>query len=297
MSGIDIHFAICSKTEYLTYGIYSVLFILSLVVLRWRRANKRSNNLIHLLSMIAIFILTTLCVILHSVVIVHIVLRDELDPVTYPYHSQAIQNYTAGVIALPILISYISDVLIIYRMYVIWGKRKWIVMIPFILTTCNNAFAMIGIIITEIELHKPGFPEFKNKLSDTVFSLNLLINIAVIALNAAKIHMLIKQAHMILGADVKKFYHNVLAIIIESGALYVLGMFAFLITTLVYPNPPTTYLPAFLPVLSATPTLIIVRAGLGITIENVQEAMITITQQENHDRETQLENLRPSSAV
>ncbi|THU77389.1 hypothetical protein K435DRAFT_877924 [Dendrothele bispora CBS 962.96] len=64
-----------------------------------------------------------------------------------------------------------------------------------------------------------------------------------------------------------------------------------------YPNPPTTYLPAFVSILSAAPTLIIVRAGLGLTIENVQGAMIIITQQEDHDRETEPGNLRPSSPV
>ncbi|THU98913.1 hypothetical protein K435DRAFT_795319 [Dendrothele bispora CBS 962.96] len=103
--------------------------------------------------------------------------------------------------------------------------------------------------------------------------------------------MLIKQAHMVLGTDVKKFYRNVLAIIIESG------VFISTSPNNIFASFCLHFGQSLFHKFSAAPTLIIVRAGLGLTIENVQGAMITISQQENHDREMELGDLRLSSPV
>jgi len=62
----------------LPIGVYTVLFIFSLVVLRHRKAKKLANNWIHFLSMIILFSITTSTVILHSIEIAYSVPKLDL---------------------------------------------------------------------------------------------------------------------------------------------------------------------------------------------------------------------------
>ncbi|THU82575.1 hypothetical protein K435DRAFT_808187 [Dendrothele bispora CBS 962.96] len=111
------------------------------------------------------------------------------------------------------------------------------------------AFGLIGIPMTQVELDSPGVTGLKNRFYYVFMSINLSTNLVVTGLNAGKIGMMIKQAHMILGKDIKRTYYNVIAIISSNN---IFAKFCAI-------------------------------SRLGLTIESVQGAVASLTQQEHHD--------------
>jgi len=59
--------------------MYSILFVLSLLILRRRKARDQANNRIHIIYMVVIFFLTTMVIILHSAINVYLIYNDEFQ--------------------------------------------------------------------------------------------------------------------------------------------------------------------------------------------------------------------------
>ncbi|KAK7465010.1 hypothetical protein VKT23_006220 [Stygiomarasmius scandens] len=209
-------------TEYLLYGVYAVLFIFSLVVLRHRKAKKLPNNGIHFLSMIILFLITTLTTIMHSIEIAYSVskldsssqpLGSDSDKATRHPSAELWRALIGSVIALSFTANFISDILIIYRMYLIWGKRKKVVTIPLLASCCNHAFAIYATAATVPKVD--NIPESSNQTNLfklIIFGVNVAINLVVTLLNAGKIYMITRHASEILNTNVKRTYYNALAI-------------------------------------------------------------------------------------
>jgi len=71
-------------------GVYVVLFTFSLVVLRHRKAKKLPNNGIHFLSMIILFLVTTLTTIMHSIEVAYSVSKlDSSSESGQPFGSDS----------------------------------------------------------------------------------------------------------------------------------------------------------------------------------------------------------------
>ncbi|KAK7453503.1 hypothetical protein VKT23_011780 [Stygiomarasmius scandens] len=260
-------------TEYLVHGMYTIVFLLSLIVLCRRRAKKQANNSVHLVSMVILFVLTTSVVILHSVQIVHIVILNNLNTNDVQFHDQDAVEQNLGLIVfiLCLLVNFSSDLIIIYRMYLIWEKKKRIIAAPLIVSFANHVFGFCAVIITVPNLGQLETTRMKNKFEIIFFLVNLLMNLVVTFLNAWRIWNITSKVNGLRDSKMSGRISNAIAIIIESGLVYALALIILLITVLRLPNIPSTLLPVFSPILSSIPTLIIVRAGLGLTVENVEK--------------------------
>ncbi|KAK7438176.1 hypothetical protein VKT23_018106 [Stygiomarasmius scandens] len=247
-SADTISFTFILATEYLVYGIYFVLFAFSLVVLQRRKAKKQANNSIHFFSMIALFVFTT-CSEVHVIV--------------------------AAGFSFALLTNLISDLLIVYRMYLIWGKKKRYTIVPLLISICNHGVAVLAVAFILPTLERADIPKEEGQAEMVFYMINLSANIVVSLLNAGKIYSLTRKAHLILKSSVRKFYCQAIAIILESGVIFVLVHIILLVTVLVFPDTPTTMIPVFVPALASVPTLIIVRAGLGLTVENAEGVIET----------------------
>ncbi|KAJ7032628.1 hypothetical protein C8F04DRAFT_1396488 [Mycena alexandri] len=120
------------------------------------------------------------------------------------------------------------------------------------------------------------------------YGLSLATNILVNMLTAGRIWWIYREARMCLKTDMQKKYLSSLAILVESGVLYSATVLAFLILVTIVPTRIST--PAIYQMLAQimgiAPTLIIVRVGLGVSVQNVEitvKAAVTMTS-ETHVR-------------
>ncbi|THU97251.1 hypothetical protein K435DRAFT_857767 [Dendrothele bispora CBS 962.96] len=135
--------------------------------------------------MVILFVTTTLIAILHSAQIVHIVHLNNVDASAVQFHNQDTleQNLGAAVFALCLLVNLFSDLIIIYRMYLIWDKKKKMVIPPLIISFANHVFGACAVFITVPKLGDLETTKMKNKLEIVFFLVNLLLNLTVTFLN------------------------------------------------------------------------------------------------------------------
>ncbi|KIK50437.1 hypothetical protein GYMLUDRAFT_101304 [Collybiopsis luxurians FD-317 M1] len=164
---------------------------------------------------------------------------------------------------------FIADAVLVFRLYVVWGYKKYIVIGPIVLLIAEIAFASLSVWGQSIS--NPGatiqnFDIFTWAMVS--FSIICSTNITVTALIAAHIWWYSHQASRFLGKPHSWKYFQAIVIIIESGSISGLTMFLILIlyhTTLTSAD--FIYFPAC-QIAGIVPTMIIVRVGLGVSTEN-----------------------------
>ncbi|KAF8179102.1 hypothetical protein K438DRAFT_1517737, partial [Mycena galopus ATCC 62051] len=95
---------------------------------------------------------------------------------------------------------------------------------------------------------------------------------------AGRIWWISRQSRAYLGAAAQRRYVSSIAVLVESGMVYSATILAYLIV-ISYPNLANTLGEPILQILSQVmgiaPTLIIVRVGLGMSVENSQSTART----------------------
>ncbi|THU82674.1 hypothetical protein K435DRAFT_872086 [Dendrothele bispora CBS 962.96] len=267
--------------EYFFYGLYTVLFVLSIWVIQHVHAKRNTTttsktNQLHLTSMIVIFILTTSAIVLHSALNGQLILQNHFQDGAFGASSTPklinslgiighMSDHKVGVsprtkIQISFYSSFVTDCLIIYRMYLIWGRRGRIVAVPLVISVLNH---VLGFIMTFSALHKPI--AHQDVLELTFFIIDLLNNVVITFLNAGRIWKINRNARSIMELRSNINYHRTaMKIIIESGILYAV-ILVILVITVIGHKPAVSssilLIPMFLPPLASVPTLIIVQAG------------------------------------
>ncbi|KAF5346012.1 hypothetical protein D9758_013880 [Tetrapyrgos nigripes] len=266
--------------EYLLYGLYLALFGTAIFVLRQRR---RPEYRMHLISMWFLFSLGTLGIIIDSVNRA-LSLSVALDPSFIEglnngdlddrrAKNQFVLN--AVILMIYVIANVIADLLLIYRLYAIWDMKRSVIYFPCTVTIVNSLFALAAL---SYWLTLPGkmmsLESSSLRIIATVYlSMNALINVLVTGLIAGRIWWIARQAHQILGIKTRQRYRTVIAIVLESGIFYPISLIVCSVSLFVLL--PATLHPLLIQIVGIVPTLIIVRAGLGIAIENVEDAVIS----------------------
>ncbi|KAJ6483291.1 hypothetical protein C8R45DRAFT_1001036 [Mycena sanguinolenta] len=109
----------------------------------------------------------------------------------------------------------LTDVLLSYRCYVIWGSRRIVLIVPgiFILATCVAGF--LGTVSRYFYLGKLPFSDLR-----APFALAGATNLILMCLTAGRIWYMSRDARNVNRRSLHKRYHAVIAMIVESGALY-----------------------------------------------------------------------------
>ncbi|KAI3601608.1 hypothetical protein WG66_003018 [Moniliophthora roreri] len=255
------------------YGIYTVLFIISVHVLIHRQDHL--NRVLYMFFTIALFTLASACTVVEIFSNVHQATLEFTFTKNQDWASfLAFLNHdNAKTITLTI-----ADLMLFHRCYVIWGSSKWIAF-PLIfmilsLAICEivaSAFMITGISNTanpaKVQLY------LQSNTIDTAFWLaEMGVNIILTLLTAGRIWWITWEAWKHMGPAIKTKYNTIVAIILESGILYPI----FLTTTVVYSelaDPDAYGSISFLffivtyQVAGIAPTLIIIRAASGKTVE------------------------------
>ncbi|KAJ7159511.1 hypothetical protein C8R46DRAFT_1108449 [Mycena filopes] len=244
--------ALC--TELIFYGIHFVLFCLAISFLA-RRKTGGQKVLLGYTVVLFLFGTTQLVLTLVNTATFVRLLVQEGDRTNYDYGILAYW----GVVRLFVFWTnnFVSDSLLLYRCYLIWGSRWRPMALPGIL--------IMGTFVVMVITFKIWNFQFR-----VVFAvLAAITNLSLVVFTAGRIWWIRRQAsHVFDGDTVQSRYNTALAMIIESGAIYYI--FAILLMT---PIDPTFYgamSGIAIHLINIVPTLIVVRVGLG---HNIQETI------------------------
>ncbi|ESK87006.1 hypothetical protein Moror_12006 [Moniliophthora roreri MCA 2997] len=266
------------------YGIYTVLFIISLHILICRQ--DRPNRVLYMFFTIVLFTLTSAYNAVEAFVHAYEATleftftknQDWASFLAFLYHNDA-KTITAGFTQiLPLCLVTMADLMLLHRCYVIWGSSKWIafpfIFVVLLLAICEivaSVFIVIGISNTADLAGEQLFHQ--GDTIDTAFVLaEMGINIILTLLTAGRIWWISREARKHMGPAIKAKYNMIVAIILESGMLYPIFLTTGVIyTSLADPDNlgsiPFSFQLVTFQFAGIAPTLIIIRAASGKTVE------------------------------
>ncbi|KAG7090395.1 hypothetical protein E1B28_009514 [Marasmius oreades] len=178
-----------------------------------------------------------------------------------------------------VLSSFLADIVLILRCYFIWNQSLIVAIIPAIICIgCSvGGFITAGtadkLILSDnhswLTLHAQG----GNALFAAWVTAELAINVILTCMIAGKILIIHRQVRKILGNNVQSMHQSIGIIVIESGMMYPIA----LILMLSLPSTPKEYVSySVIHIVGIAPTLIVVRVGLGIIVQDVQSGLKTM---------------------
>ncbi|KAJ7704205.1 hypothetical protein B0H16DRAFT_1747713 [Mycena metata] len=171
----------------------------------------------------------------------------------------------------------VTDSLLLYRCFVIWGSNWRPVVFPGILIACTfrcvASFGFSGLIIVPAPLFHLQY----------VFA--AFTNLVLVVLIGGRVWYIRQDARVVAGNELRKRYDTVIAMVLESGAMY----FVVLVLLAIFASESSAF--AFdilesiaIHIVNIIPTLIIVRVGLG---QNIQDTGKTPLAKEARDTRPQ----------
>ncbi|TCD66535.1 hypothetical protein EIP91_001256 [Steccherinum ochraceum] len=247
--------------EALVYGIYIVIYVLSMVFLHSAR-RSRTNQLMSIFTTLLFVLCTT-----------HFAL--EFNHFYTTLQSTGVEGFaseTNELFAADILISLIDfcgDIVLLHRCWLVWGKNIWVVVLPFMTAVGGFVCGMTGLgILMNIDPTAPQAPPAVRPLGTAAFSLPLATNFLVTIFTVVRLYMLASRARSITTDNVfntTAYVTKAATIIIESGMLYLIAQLVFVILFAI--GHPAQGIAAVVAVqiYGIAPTLISFRVGLGVS--------------------------------
>ncbi|KAF7333528.1 Rtt106 domain-containing protein [Mycena venus] len=266
-------------TDTLTYGVYSVLFFQSVQVLYTRRT---PNYKLHLGCIITLFVLSTFHI---TIAYAWASITDTADfaiyevfslqnplPVLYAPEDPRVVRLLGFLIKLRwVLANTLADGFLIYRCYIIWGSNWRAIAFPLLSYACTMIGGFLGLL--------PLSGSSERVALVLAYGTTFFTNVMASLLAAGRIWWISRRIAILLGKrKAQSRYMDLTAIILESGLIYP----ATLILTIVVYLVPATPTVAVLSCIAAAyhlvargiaPTMIIVRVGLGVSTDNVEESV------------------------
>ncbi|KAF8514433.1 hypothetical protein BU17DRAFT_52557 [Hysterangium stoloniferum] len=260
--------------ECVLYGLYSVLFVLSLVFLVWRR---RSRNLDAPLVG-ATCLLFTLCTTHWIIQFVHFVNYMK---------AGSIQGFSKETVALGVgdfilsVADFVGDAVLIHRCFVVWGNNYWIIIFPSL--TALGGFVS-GMFILHLVI-KSGLghqvaPTALVKVGTAVLTLPLCTNVMITGLIVGRLLYMGWSTQSQFSEESRTSQSNgkntvfliwrVCNIFIESGMIYLAAQL-ILVVLFASKNPAAKVVGyPIVQIYGIAPTLILCRVGMGISAEKTQ---------------------------
>ncbi|KAG8966134.1 hypothetical protein FRC03_012459 [Tulasnella sp. 419] len=184
----------------------------------------------------------------------------EEDHLGYFQKKRFRQKYATIVSTLQTISVLLSDSLICWRLYVVWNRRKAILLVPILLLialtgsgSMFTAFSFIG-----AQQGATGFPKYETCLTVTGF-ISLSVNIVVTILICWKIWRIGREIPT--GMEMaSKRYHSVMHALIESGGIYSVVVIFFIAFRLSGWKATSIFVSYIVPqVTGIAPTMIVIR--------------------------------------
>ncbi|ESK84700.1 hypothetical protein Moror_633 [Moniliophthora roreri MCA 2997] len=277
------------SVAYFVYGFYALLFGTCIYMMRRRQATERDgeelNHRFYLLLTVILFTLSTMWIGIYTAAMVLDSVSIFTGVITGDYES--LDNYltgntgktilVAGQHLILVLLSTTADYMLVHRCYVIWGFRKRIGVPLIVASVLINTLGLIAVIILTI-----GVTKTSDDSNWALFGVGGILIIAYIIgstifnsvltlLTAGRIWWIHRQveAHAVHCSGFA--IRTISRIILESGIIYPAVQVASLVLVNVSPKTPYDFSAVSVMAAGIAPTLIIVRAKLGQSVESLQE--------------------------
>ncbi|KAJ7069058.1 hypothetical protein B0H15DRAFT_122640 [Mycena belliarum] len=156
-----------------------------------------------------------------------------------------------------------TDSLLIYRCFLIWGRNKYIIIGPGLLLLLSAALSYVAAV--QGDYPTAGGPTVDLRIG---FALSVFTNLLLVGLTAGRIWYTRRRAHGFLEKSVAARYNTAIMMVLESGGILCAWVVAYVVVRSI--SPPTVwrvFRGGMAQMLNIAPTLIVVRVGLGHTIQ------------------------------
>ncbi|THU96211.1 hypothetical protein K435DRAFT_858808 [Dendrothele bispora CBS 962.96] len=251
---------------YLLYGIYIVLFGLCVFwIPRWHKREGSAGGHFQFIINLLLFVLATLNLVFDSVE-QNMYLNADISP-TGSNIAMAILD--AIVVYSFVLASFVADVLLIYRLFFIWGQRYQIIILPSVIMFADYVSAIIILALHTPEGMKD--PIEKQRWANLMGAVCLLVitvaNIFITSLIAGRVWYIQRQSRFIPKNHIQTWYNRVIVLILETGFLNV--AFQLLCTVSFFVQLNIRFYPFLTQIAGIVPVFINVRVECGISTEDV----------------------------
>jgi len=253
--------------EAVLWGAYSILFVVSLIILARRRDENLGNPVAYLNVLIFLS-----CTTHFALEFNHFYTTLGATELVNGY-----ANETTQLMGADFLISWIDllgDLILIYRCWMVWDNNYYVIVLP-LLSSITGFCCMISAldILLAVNPTAPSPPAEVFSLGLAAYVLPLCTNVIVTSLIVYRIwstSRAIPGAPIQIGQGVTR---RAIMLIIESGAIYLAVQLVFV--ALFAMKSPAEAILAVIAVQTygIAPTLIIMRVGLGISSENSSNTM------------------------
>ncbi|KAJ7261885.1 hypothetical protein C8J57DRAFT_1335639 [Mycena rebaudengoi] len=256
-----------TAAEVVLYGILLVLFAFSGYLLYYREsAGRRTLSF----ATCAMVVLATLQLVMRvlSATYAFRLFRLAVQGEFIPYSilaTVATQLYNKFIFVENILLvtnNVVTDGLFIYRCFLIWGRNIYVIAVPIAMLCTTTVTGYLCSYTDEYSPHPYLDPR-------AAFIMSVLTNVLLMILTAGRIWWRRRDARIVLESKFVKRYDMVIAVILESGAIYCICVVIYVICcsitirSLTLFNIVSIFRGALPQIMNIAPTLIVVRVGLG----------------------------------
>ncbi|KAK1219997.1 hypothetical protein PQX77_017259 [Marasmius sp. AFHP31] len=275
---------------YITYGVYIIIFGLSIHVLAKRKSTVSPSKL-YMWCTVSLFALNTVGVAVNSLGYIHqaIVEFEALKAEDWDGLRQYLRRDTTKTVwimmanAVIILMNAIADCMLIHRCYVVWASRK-VVLLPLAALSFAINGTLIGTyfpVILNLSRRTSKVFQTANNVSSGALIAAAAFNFLLTFLTAGRILWISREARRSMGSHVKSRYNTMVAVITESGILYSTVLLTYTILTMTLDPQGGGLIPVDLSMLSTqlsglAPTLIIVRVAYNKSVNSVDQMTSTL---------------------
>ncbi|KAJ7108232.1 hypothetical protein C8R44DRAFT_986792 [Mycena epipterygia] len=269
-----------TSTEILLYGILLVLFFIASYLLYHRTGGARRS---FATATAAMAVLATLQLAIHirDTVAAFQILQLAVQGEVWPHSANAIRAnnlytnlYTVEDFIL-VTNNLVTDSLFLYRCFMVWGRSVRVVAVPMIMIFTTTLLGYISAYQNDYLNPTRHRVDFR-----IAFIMSMVTNVVLMGLTAGRIWWIQRDTSRVLGAASAQKYNTVIAIILESGAIYCLTLVLYLIgisllklelkapsfycMCMIPPHPVVNVFRGAIPqIMNIAPMLIIMRVGLG----------------------------------
>ncbi|EJF58697.1 hypothetical protein DICSQDRAFT_182370 [Dichomitus squalens LYAD-421 SS1] len=214
MFPIDESYLIAGWLESFLWGLFTLIYGMSIFSVYKRRRN--GINKFTTLTISVLYILATAHMSLALVRLIQgfILYRDTIGPVMYFANISVRLNMAKDYIYITSL--GVGDLVVVWRLYTVWGKNLWAVLVPGLLII-GEFIAGYGS-ISQWFLPHP-VPETMVKWGTAMFVMSMSTNIIVTAAIGGRIWWVTRRNRTAIGVYHQNRYTRIILLIVESGAV------------------------------------------------------------------------------
>ncbi|EPQ58590.1 hypothetical protein GLOTRDRAFT_127087 [Gloeophyllum trabeum ATCC 11539] len=260
--GLDAAQLVAIFLESMFFGMFFILYCIVLWILSHKRTSRRAN-IVMMSTVTTMFVLAIvhLAIDLSRIMDAFIGQKNVQDGALLYYANLSNPKQVAKTVVYATQ-TIIGDSFVVYRTWVVWNRNLWVIIFP-ALCIVGNAVTGYGVSY-ELAQVVPGADIFLSTLQPWItsfFSLTFCTNVICTALIAGRLWWRERS----IGHAAQMSFLPVVAVVVESGAIYSAALISLLVVYLSGSNGQYPALDLVNPLIGVTFSLILVRIGLGIS--------------------------------